>query len=63
MLLAMHETGSVPNKDALGPVAAELENLGLVKIHHGADGCIYGTITGKGSAYVRVWKEEDINSG
>ena len=61
LLLVMHETGSVPPKDLMGPVADGLEDLGLIKRHYGADGGIYGTITGKGSAYIRVWEEEDSN--
>ncbi len=61
LLLVMHETGSVPLKDLMGPVADGLEHLGLIKRHYGADGGIYGTITGKGRAYIRVWEEEDSN--
>lgn len=31
MLLAMHETGSVSDKDGMGPVADGLESLGLIR--------------------------------
>lgn len=60
LLLALESGGrDVTNEELLGPVADSLVDHGFFDRKIGQDGYVYGTITGRGVAFARMWKKEE----
>ena len=61
LLLALTESGGrdVTDEELLGPVADSLVAHGFFDRKIGQDGHVYGTVTGRGVAFARMWKKEE----